>query len=101
MSTKVEWKLKTLIENARVCFKNDVNQAKVIMGLTGEGNIMIQIFNVDGEPMEEKTIRLNVPKADVKIESKKIETAADKENKKRLAESRNRTPSVSPGDWKR
>ena len=101
MSTKIEWKLETLIENTSACFKNDVNQAKVIMGLTGERNIKIQIFNVDGELMEENTIRLNVPKIDVKIESKKIETAADKEGKKRLAESRNRSPSVSQGDWKR
>ena len=27
------------------CFKNNVNQAKVIMGLTGNGYVMVQIYN--------------------------------------------------------
>lgn len=63
-----KWKFSHLIEDTSVCFKNDLNGAKVIMGLTGKGNVMVQIFDENGNLAKENTIRFDAVAGNVIIE---------------------------------
>jgi len=49
MEVDIEWKSEILLGGYSLCFKNSVNPAKVIIGLTVEGNIVIQIININGK----------------------------------------------------
>lgn len=44
------WKLQTVMENYSVTIRNNLNESKVILGLSGNGTLLIQYCDEYGNP---------------------------------------------------
>ena len=63
-----KWEFSHIIEDS-YCFKNNVNQAKVIMGLSGNGDVMVQIYNENGDCMKEETVAFDNATGTITVDS--------------------------------